>query len=202
MEKSSLVIRHMKKARIDPANLQAEANALFFEAMDANTTSQEGTNFNSLVFDRPCYLSIGIGISDWTLYYPEPGNVQPIKDEIHDPLTFVRKTKSGANDKDENYSFYNAQPFVFQRPSGGPTFNGFTCTNYFTDKTGDPIARDYYYGFEIYMQIPFALLMSYLEVGYLLSSAYDKPTLRELAFTGSDMITIIIDPDGQNQGPH
>lgn len=171
---NQLAVRHMFQSGIDPNDIETIEATLVGYAKLPNSPRpfQIGKDFDSIDFRRRAYFTVVVDGPQWGFYYPIPDEVEPIKNEVHDPIVFIeRKTLSGLR-KAKNYSFYNA---VLVTPDN---CNGVRCINFFTDRDGRFLTRPTYYSFEIYLRIPFS----------------------ETRAVGRH-ITVIIDPDGQNQGP-
>lgn len=144
--------------------------------------------FDLIEFDRPTYFTIVIGQPGWDFYYPDPENNDPAWPESHDPIIFLEE-KSSIRDTgngqwvreyrsfNKNRAFYNSEQItVLGRPA-------FRCINYITkNKDGDMLepGKLQRFSFNIFLRVPISL--------------QDPSDTR--------MITLILDPDGQNQGPN
>lgn len=135
---------------------------------------------------KPCYFTVVIDQPGWDFYYPDPANPDPAWPESHDPLLFLEE-KSAVKEVDgewirvyhsyaKNRSFYNAE---YSPITGKPSVR---CINFMTkNDDGDILGPNKFqkFSFNIILRVPISLL--------------DETDTRK--------ITIIIDPDGQNQGP-
>jgi hypothetical protein len=145
-----------------------------------DTTNSYSKNFADLKWKRPCYVTIVVDIPGWRLQWGPRGL---------DPFAF-RSSKDvlkGGEIKpqyyDPNYSFLEAEK-IYHLPGekentlipGNATVR---CINFCKedelgqDMTGTQVRS---YCFEIYVLVPFSQADSY--------------------------VTVLIDPDGQNQGPN
>jgi hypothetical protein len=175
-----LVIQHRYNSNIGAAAIADTEEALMADAISSAPVWYAGENFDTIKFNRQrSYFSLVLDIENWEFYYPSPGPNQPIPGETHDPLVFVeRKSPTGIR-KDPNFSFYNATK-IHPRNAAGTVRNGVRFTNFLTENAnGDPLQGRQNFCFEIYIRAPFS---------------------KDPALAG-EYITIIIDPDGQNQGP-
>lgn len=171
-----LIVRQVSD-RVGIRGIDAAEIALFDQAKrgDANPAKVEGTNFDNLVFKESCYFTMAIDHPTWKFYD------SPYVD--HDPFVFITRKEKIVSGRpvivsyDPNYSFYDANV----RPIAGRVQSSVRTVNYFrADITGRPVQPNelQYYGFEIYIRVPFSL-----------------------AGTGDQYATVLIDPDGTNQGP-
>lgn len=171
---AQLVVRHMRKFGVDYTNIDGEEEKLVKAAQgeDEPRDYQYAKDFAIIEFQRSSYFTLVVDAPGWDFYYPYPDEEEPIKDELHDPLVFIERKRKNGPIKHENWSFFNAKPVT---PAG---CNGVRCMNFFTDKNGRLLRIVEEYSFEIYLRVPFSQRSIY-----------------------GHHITIIIDPDGQNQGP-
>jgi hypothetical protein len=169
---SNLIVRQLvKEIR---SSIKDSEEELFQEARD--DTNIEARNFEDLVWDYPCYITFVIDSEDWAFYWRNNPN--------HDPIVFLKEKALRNNTPppppyDENYSFYDAV-HTYVEDRDGKRHDAIRFVNYLRDQNG-PLQTPQdvrYYCFEIYLEAPFARPM--------------RPVNR---------ITILIDPDGQNQGP-
>jgi hypothetical protein len=169
-----LVVRHMRRTPITPADIAAVEAELVTAAKLPNEPrpGQIARDFTRIDFTAPSYFTIVVDGSGWEFYYPFPNEEDPIPGEIHDPLVFIEKKRIFMTSRAENHSFYNAVPVA---PAG---CNGFRCINFFTDAGGNILEQIEDYCFQIYLRVPFSETQA-----------------------AGHKITVIIDPDGQNQGP-
>jgi hypothetical protein len=179
MNQDGLMVRQLD-ADIDPANLESEEDRLIALAAQSPVG-----DFTKIVFKQPSYFTIVLDKDDWEFYYPDPRNPSPAYRETHDPIIFLdEKAIIGstgvrvAQPAERNKAFYNLEPVVKRIGEKGRA--AIRCVNFFTrNDAGDPVEHNETidYAFNLFLRIPFS------------NSA------------GSRKITIIIDPDSQNQGP-
>lgn len=154
------------------ATVAATENGLFDDAVDNNGVLS--TNFENLVWNRPCYVTFVLRNVGWKFYWRD----QP---KQHDSINFLQN-KEGQIDLGKTYvqnkSFYNGK-HIKVKDKNGIDHDAVRCENYVRDGNGNaiPPGKSVDYCFEIYLEAPFAL---------------PHPATH---------ITIIIDPDGENQGP-
>jgi hypothetical protein len=194
MNGTEIIARHMRRFNIDARDIDRIEEELVREAEKATPprVGQYAQDFQRLEFQRATYLTMVIGVPDWEFYYPFSDEEDPVPGELHDPLVFIEKKQQTQAPAAQNYAFYNC---VKVTPGG---YNGFRCINFFTaDATGSPIRTVLDYRFEIYIRIPFSPVYTPL-------APIDLPLMvRDVSgrLTSGRTLTIIIDPDGQNQGP-
>ncbi len=198
---SKLTVRHLKTAQVTKDNVGTKEKMLFdagraHVATNASTPMPESRDFETIVFTKPAVFAIVIDEVGWEFYYPAHANPDgPFKDQTHDPVVFIdakttiESSNASGSQLDvriqtfkENHAFLDAQKVSIVRDAVGsdPAYNmdAVRMLNYFTDKNGQILQEHVHYGFEIYLRALF--------------SAPGAPEHRT---------TIIIDPDGQNQGP-
>lgn len=137
-------------------------------------TNLSGRNFRAIIWDDPCYVVLTIDNPGWQVYW---GN-----DPDHNTIRFQRRKdvdgSAGPDLYKENFSFYDGDRIQFD--VDGQLYDAFQCINYVRDENGNLGRRQKRdYCFEIYLQAPFETVVG-----------DEEPR-----------ITILIDPDGQNQGP-
>lgn len=182
---NKVTVRHIYSDNLN-GGLDVKQQELFTAAEGGGGT---GTNFNTIAFPAPCYLSVFIDNEEWDFYYPQPTVENPIGSDDHDPIMFIdRKTLiveiPGQNPvlSDINYltnhTFYDCEP-VTARNAANRVRNGIRCRNYFRDQYGNILGDvTETFGFQIYIRAPYAI-----------------------TDTIGRKLVLIIDPDGQNQGP-
>jgi hypothetical protein len=183
MDNNGLIVRQYEKD-INPARLVDEENNLIVAAKANSNANKVGENFQLIRFEQASFFTIVVDQPGWTFYYPDPNNPEPQYEGTHDPIVFTeQKTfidESGATlswPVVRNRSFYDLKSI--DKTIGGEPRKGIRCINFFTKSAdGDPIvAGDILnYTFNIFLRAPFSA-------------------------TVNQKVTIIIDPDGQNQGP-
>ncbi|MBV9884278.1 MAG: hypothetical protein JO276_14810 [Sphingomonadaceae bacterium] len=140
-------------------------------------------DFESIKFTKPSWFTIVLNMDKWYFYYPDPDDEAPSYKRDHDPVVFANekvyfddKRKEIILPRDPNYSFYNSkQAYV---PVDAVPRDGVRIINFFRkNDQGDEIGMNEKreYTFNLFLRGP-------------------------LAQNGKE-VTIIIDPDGQNQGP-
>lgn len=168
---SNLIVRQLREDGISSTAKLLTAEKRLFKNAVENK-NVESTDFKGMVWDIPTYITIVVDKDDWKFTWKD-------KPE-HDPVIFLPyKELDGTQTYDENYSFYDAEPARVEGPHGKKR-HAVRCRNYVRNKNG-PLATPNdkcRYCFEIYLEAPFSTPLSPVEY-----------------------ITILIDPDGQNQGP-
>lgn len=150
---------------------QAEA-VLLGEARAGQGAHPQKNNFQEMTWQRPYYITFVIDNAGWRFYWDQA--------QLHEAIRFLERKDEPGNFKTyekENYSFFDAKPHINLGLG-----DAFRVTNYYRDENGtitDPHALKEYC-FQIYLQTPFK----------------DPAGLGQ-----SPNITMLIDPDGQNQGP-
>jgi hypothetical protein len=167
----NLIVRQLLNRQIQGSLTAAEEELLKYAIANQNI---ESTNFERMAWNFPCYITFVVDKDDWKFYQRTR--------EHHDPLKFleIKDLESGPSQPyDQNKSFYDGKIITVKRPDGKKR-NAVRCVNYLRNENGDLLqpgeTRDYC--FEIYLEAPFAV---------------PQTPVRH--------ITILIDPDGQNQGP-
>jgi hypothetical protein len=135
----------------------------------------EASNFSTMVWRRPYYLTFVIDSPGWEFYWHDS--------QLHEAIRLLdRKDVPGPvghrRYEGENHTFFDADQDI-PLPSLGDAFR---VTNCFRDAAGPIEARQVTnkYCFEIYLKAPF----------------------KDPALPNQDThITMLFDPDGQNQGP-
>ena len=194
MNGASLIARHMRRFNIDYRDIAKIEEELVKEAQKQAPprVGEYARDFSRLEFQRATYLTMVLDAPGWEFYYPFPAEEEPVPGELHDPLVFIEKKQPGQNSAAKNYAFYNCTQVS---PSG---CNGFRCINFFTaDAAGTPIRTVLDYRFEIYITIPFSPVFTPLAPVDMKLAPKDASG----RIVDGRHITIIIDPDGQNQGP-
>ncbi len=157
----------------DLPGIKAAEKVLYARAKAGNSHK---TNFEDIIWHGPCWVTMVIDNPGWEFYRENF--------ESHDPMIFrkskevIKNGRPVPKDFDENWSFYDAVKFIIDDGSGGRS--AIRCINYFKyDRLGNDIGtgQSRNYCFELYLQVPFYT---------------DGRTQK---------VTILIDPDGQNQGP-
>ncbi len=168
----SLVVRQVE-APLENKSLKVVEQNLFEVAKKGAGGIQ--TNFQNMIWGQPCYITVVLGM---------PKEDKPVwdfywveEDLDHSPIRFHRRKDihgHGSKIFAQNYSFYDAEKFEFTDGSD-KKYNGFRCINYINTEFGHLGAeRELDYCFEIFLKVPL--------------------------FHGN-YITMLVDPDGQNQGP-
>ncbi|MET1113003.1 MAG: hypothetical protein ABWX67_15910, partial [Allosphingosinicella sp.] len=185
---NQLVVRHMQTRSLEGRGVAAAEKYLFAQAaLRDGGPNQVGRDFQTMTFKGPTYFTIVVDNDNWDFLFPAPQLEDPPGVESHDPILFIarkvtlvegpgggltREVQSFA----PNTAFYNAEPVLVDGR------NAVRCINFCTDAQGRPIGGDARniqdIGFEIYLRAPFRI-----------AGADDRK------------IVVIIDPDGQNQGP-
>lgn len=181
MDEDEIIVRHLEKD-INPADVEREENELIKEAVLRNNNV---SNFELIRFKKPSFFTIVLDEDNWDFYYPAPTVEDFNFPEYHDPVIFLDEKaiilEQGSNYARipkpfaENHAFYNLLPLT--KRIRGEFRQAIRCTNYFTKENGDLIDTTVDYSFNIEILIPF--------------SKTDP----------SSKLRIVIDPDGQNQGP-
>jgi hypothetical protein len=185
-----LTVRHLATDQVTTANIGTKEADLYREAKGnvengTNMPNFRSRDFDTIIFDNPAFFTIVIDEVDWQLYFPaELRETEVLPNQIHDPVVFIdAKTvilaanptgtslTTTAQSFDENHAFHDATKTSINQRSA------VRLINFFTDESGNLLQKWTDYGFEIYLRAP--------------------------AGTGGHehLTTIIIDPDGQNQGP-
>ena len=183
-----LYVRQYSKD-INPALIEQEENGLIAKAIADDPLHRVGKNFELIKFEQASFLTIVLDEDAWAFYYPEPNNPEPDFEGTHDPIVFtMQKTfiaESGARISRpvvRNRSFYDLETItktIPDRDGVDQVRDGIRCINFFTKSAdGDPIEPEETldYTFNIFLRVPFSK-------------------------TVQQKVIIIIDPDGQNQGP-
>lgn len=138
------------------------------------------TNFEKMEWDQSTYLTFvinGKNNPNWRFYWRDD-------DRRHNPIRFFRRKDSiprtGRIYQDNN-SFFEGR--VFELDDGnGNKHHAFRCINFVCDEQGPLRQRQVlHYCFQIYLEAPFRLPGG--------------------GQNSEKRITMLIDPDGQNQGP-
>jgi len=160
-----------------PANgnrtLDQAEDDLLTEARLGAGTHLERSNFQGMTWQRPYYVTFVIDNAGWQFYWSQAA--------LHEAIRFLERKDEPGNFKtyeSENHTFFDAKDDIPLASLG----DAFRVVNYYRDQNGPIVApavkREYC--FEIYLQ---AIFKDPAGVG--------QPT----------HITVLIDPDGQNQGP-
>jgi hypothetical protein len=181
----NLTVRHMFRDSLVKGSVKATEEALFAAAKAGGSEEQVGKDFEPMIFTKPCYFTVVLDNDNWDFYFPDPGTEPAPGDEAQDPIVFIGKKTTlverpnqaatrEVKTYDPNGSFYNAEEVLVGSRSA------VRCINFLRDSKGKPLAKQasQNLGFEILVRIPFAL-----------SASQDRK------------IVVVIDPDGQNQGP-
>jgi hypothetical protein len=182
---NQLVVRHMHATALGGRGVAAvERNLVAQAAAGDGGPQQVGRDFETMRFKGPTYFTIVIDNDNWDFLFPAPQLQDPPGEESHDPILFIERKVTleegpgGDLTREVQYyapntSFYNAEPVLVDGR------NAVRCINFFTDARGRQIeGSGQNIGFEIYLRAPFKI-----------AGAEDRK------------IVVIIDPDGQNQGP-
>ena len=190
-DKGSLIV-HQLEDKIGASTVSETEDVLIKKVTDGNSTQ---SNFTTMIFKEPSYLTVVLDIDDWDFYYPDPLNKYPAATEYHDPIIFLEKkvvlvedpANSGKWIRVEdpyvmNKSFFNSEYItktVNQNPTGTKVRKAIRCINFLStnddgDKPGQ--GKTDKFGFNILVRVPY------------MSAPKQK-------------VIMIIDPDGQNQGP-
>lgn len=181
----NLTVRHMFRNSLVDGSVKATENMLFAGARAGDSPDQVGKDFETMKFSKPCYFTVVLDNDNWDFYFPDPGVEPAPGDEAQDPIVFIGKKTTLVErldqpamrqvaTYDENKSFYDAEEVLV----GGRS--AVRCINFLRDAKGKPLGKreTQNLGFEILVRIPFSL-----------SPSQDRK------------IVVVIDPDGQNQGP-
>lgn len=180
----NLTVRHMSRDTLLNNSVADTENDLFDKAAGGGgPPEQVGGDFDTMVFDGPTYFTIVLDNADWDFYYPRPSVVVPVPNENHDPIVFIKHKvtlveQAGGQairvpkDYEPNTSFFDAQSVTVRGRAA------VRCINFFCEADGSPLVRWQDVGFEVLVRVPCSLS----------------------ATVGRKLI-LIIDPDGQNQGP-
>ncbi len=185
-EENKLSVLHMETDPLIDGDVAAtEAHLLGKARAGGGGPEQVGRDFEKMIFKGPTYFTVVIDNVGWGFLFPAPGIENPPGVEAYDPIVFIEKKKTlierpgNVLDTHEqiysrNKSFYNAEPVGIEGMAA------VRCINFFRDEQGVPLGdqEPLLVGFEIYVQVP-----------YSLSAAEQRK------------LTVIIDPDGENQGP-
>jgi hypothetical protein len=182
---NSLSVRHMYRDTLVEDSVGSTHEVLFAEAKaGGGGADQVGSDFETMIFTGPTYFTIVLDNDDWDFYFPDPGREDMEGEEAQDPIVFIgRKVtvveRPGLEPErqetiyDPNTSFYDAAPVTVGDRKA------VRCINFFRDAQSLPlVGQAQHLGFEILVRIPFCV-----------SPAHDRK------------LVVIIDPDGQNQGP-
>ena len=182
LDHNGLVFRHAEQV-IDPFDLDNEEDSLIRAAK--RDAGQLGSNYGLLEFTTATNFTIVLDEDNWDFYYPDPGNPEPEYVETHDPILFVSEKTFVGDDLtlvsrrvSRNRAFYDLEPIT--KVIDGKPRKGIRCINHLTkNDQGGPLGKGEKidYSFNLYLRVPFSKT------------------------TPTEKITIIIDPDGQNQGP-
>lgn len=181
MKNNGLFAKHVA-GRVGAATLDADQDALIAQARAGQNLV--GRDFDKIEFDRPCYFSIVVNIKDWEFYYPFPDLAEINDPDTHDPIIFTSSKRIIVNGQPfsrsvtRNRSFYDLEPIT--PVIDGVPRQGIRCINYLKrNELGDDIQpqEKLDYSFNLLLHVPFS---------------DDAPARKVL---------VIIDPDGQNQGP-
>lgn len=192
MDSNGALIVHQKPASLNGNDVNKVEDDVIDNIIKTNPAP---TNFSKMMFDRPSYFTIVLDVDDWDFYYPDPNNRYPSATEYHDPVVFLEKktiivevpSAGGGKWAKEVYdyvmnkSFYNMVSIVKDVRRDGVTKqrSAIRCINFLSvNDDGDPPAQGQCaeFGFNILVRVPYSS---------------DKKS----------KVTLIIDPDGQNQGP-
>jgi hypothetical protein len=183
---ANLTVRHMFRDSLIDGSIQTTEEALLKSAKTAaGSPEQVGKDFETMLFEQPCYFTIVLDNDNWDFYFPDPESVPEPGAEAQDPIVFIASkttlieqpngpAKRETKTYDPNTSFYDAKEIVVSGRSA------VRCINFHRNLEGEPLKRyeSQNLGFEILLRVPFSV----------------SPT-------EDHKIVIIIDPDGQNQGP-
>jgi hypothetical protein len=181
IQNNRLVVKIFEDSYVG-SDLEGSEQNLMAKAKSADPGN--ASNFNGLKWREPCYFTMVLDAPDWKFHN---GNNDKFN---HDPFIFVshkniilaKGTASGGQDTcedkfyDPNYSFYDA--VVDDMNYNGTLIPRVRCINFFKcDQNGTEIGHKQYkdYCFEIFLEAPYG--------------------------SGGGSVTMLIDPDGQNQGP-
>lgn len=184
MNEGKLEVQYLEKDPIVWSRLRDEIIDLF------RIGAGGGGDYNAfdlMVFKKPSVFVVALDQPGWDFYYPDPTNSDPKWPESHDPIVFIEKKavlvknqqdewERVESDFDKNRTFYDSETFDI-----GTHGKAVVCCNFITkNQDGDILeyGKKQDFSFNIYLRVPFSL------------SGLDEKK-----------ITIILDPDGQNQGP-
>jgi hypothetical protein len=179
-----LTVRHMSLDGLLNNSVEDTEAYLFDKAKTGGgLPEQVGQDFQTMAFTDETYFTIVLDNDGWDFYYPKPTVVVPVPNENHDPVVFIRHKvtmieQGGGppiripHDYEPNTSFYDASSVTVRARAA------LRCINFFRDADGSPLQRWQDLGFEILVRVPCSL-----------SAAEGRK------------LVLIIDPDGQNQGP-
>ncbi len=167
---------------IDPTQLDLEQDRLITQARNGQNLA--GRDFQTIIFGEPSYFSIVIDVAGWEFYYPFPNQSELNDPDTHDPIIFTSSKRMIIGGQQvtvpatRNRSFYDLEPI---RPTiGGIQREGIRCINFFKrNEAGEDIWDDeiLFYSFNLLLRVPFS------------------------SVAPGRKVVVIIDPDGQNQGP-
>jgi hypothetical protein len=182
ISEDGLLVKHLEDQFIGN-DIEGAEKTLLVAARDPNTILG-GTNFKGIKWRKACYFTIVIDNPGWKFHRSNCSGYS------HDPFIFMSHKNiiigvdSEGNDicldkfYDPNYSFYDgdASDLVMdaERVARVRCINHFKCDTIGTD-IGPKQYKDY--SFEIFLEAPFT-------------------------GPGGESITVLVDPDGQNQGPN
>jgi len=166
-----LVVRQLFAPQLEPT-IDLTSVDLYHKAKSGADVLS--TNFENLIWNTPCYITFVIHNVDWKFYWRD--GARP-----HDGIKFLseKETLVGApKTYVQNKSFYAARHFRL-KDRNHIEHDAITVENHIRDGNGAaiPMGKHVDYCFEIYLEAPFLL---------------PHP---------STHLTLILDPDGQNQGP-
>lgn len=181
----NLTVRHMFRESLIDGSVKATEKALFAGARSGSSPDQVGKDFETMEFKKPCYFTVVLDNDNWDFYFPDPGTEPRPGEEAQDPIVFIGSKTTlverpnqpalrQVETYDPNKSFYDAEEILVDGRSA------VRCINFLRDSEGKPLGsrKTQDLGFEILVRIPFSL-----------SPSQDRK------------IVVVIDPDGQNQGP-
>jgi hypothetical protein len=199
---AKFAVRHLFIDGVTTANIADKEKALLLEARTtipngAPSLNEASRGFEGIMFKREAYFTTVIDELGWDFYFPAPlKQTDVIPNETHDPLVFIINKKVIVSSDDfgtdivvhdqyfaENHAFSDAEKVDMIVPGTGTGPGPFPdevrkalrLINFFTDSNGQLLETPAKFGFEIYLRAP--------------------------ADVGEHLTTIVIDPDGQNQGP-
>jgi hypothetical protein len=172
MNGQKLIVRHMEEYDIEGDKDDIkEAEIRLLQDAKANL-NVVGRNFERMTWDEPCYITMVLDIPGWKFYWRDNPNQDPIVFLQYKDLRGI-----GAPAYTKNTTFFDAELDDIT-PSSSYAHKALRFINHFRDENDKPLhGKDLRYCFEIYLEAPFFIAGQ------------------------SSYITILIDPDGQNQGP-